>query len=117
MRLYDTEGCFDSSALTKHKGKKRKKAENFILSAIAPVIRAGVIIANINWKAQKSSAGILDTRFPSLSDIFFKRIYLKLPINPSTSGPKAKLYPNNNQIIATIPMQTKLCIIIESIFV
>jgi hypothetical protein len=94
-----------------------KNAENFILSAIDPVIRAGVIIANINWKAQKRSDGIFDITLVLLRAIFCSSICLELPIKPNISGPKAKLYPNNSQIIVTIPMQTKLCIIIESMLV
>ena len=31
---------------------------NLVLSAIAPDIKAGVIIANISWKAAKASNGI-----------------------------------------------------------
>jgi hypothetical protein len=35
-----------------------KTAENFIRSAKAPTIKAGVIAANVNWKATKVNSGI-----------------------------------------------------------
>ncbi len=41
------------------KAVKSKKAENFILSANAPIIRAGVITANIAWKIINAWCGIV----------------------------------------------------------
>ena len=35
------------------------KAENFLRSAKAPVMRAGVMIANIIWKSMKTWCGIV----------------------------------------------------------
>ena len=37
---------------------KRRMAENFIRSANAPMINAGVIAANVNWNATKIYSGI-----------------------------------------------------------
>ena len=37
---------------------KTAHAVNLVRSAIAPEIRAGVIIANISWKAANASSGI-----------------------------------------------------------
>ena len=34
-------------------GRKTSQAENFTRSAIAPLIRAAVMIANVIWKATK----------------------------------------------------------------
>ena len=39
--------------------RRRTQAENFVRSAIAPVINAGVITANIIWKATKAVSGIV----------------------------------------------------------
>ena len=38
--------------------KTRRSAENFIRSATAPVISAGVMIANLPWNITKTSSGI-----------------------------------------------------------
>ena len=37
-----------------HKKEKRRKALNFMRSAKAPMMRAGVMTANIIWKIMKS---------------------------------------------------------------
>ena len=41
-----------------HSPTNQNQAENFIRSAIAPVMSAGVITANISWNAEKDSGGI-----------------------------------------------------------
>ena len=38
--------------------KNKSTAENFIRSANAPIIKAGVIAAKVNWKATKINSGI-----------------------------------------------------------
>ncbi len=39
--------------------RNQNHAENFIRSAIAPVISAGVMIANMSWNAENDSGGIV----------------------------------------------------------
>ena len=48
-------GVYTSSA---HSPTNQNQAENFMRSAIAPVISAGVMIANIIWNAENDSGGI-----------------------------------------------------------
>ena len=41
------------------------KAPNFHRSAMAPVISAGVMTANISWKATNTSGGITCAKLPT----------------------------------------------------
>ena len=44
---------------TDQRTEKINIAENFMRSANAPAIKAGVIIANVNWKVTKTVSGIV----------------------------------------------------------
>ena len=61
-----------------HKDRKIITAKNFILSTKAPIIRAGVIIANVIWKPIKVLSGIV----PLISSYwrFVKNIFEMPPI-------------------------------------
>lgn len=61
---------------------------NFILPAIAPVIRAGVMTANIIWKPAKSASGISSPLVLSEMLTLLKPRKSKPPITPPTSLPK-----------------------------
>jgi hypothetical protein len=41
-----------------HSTRKRSTAENFMRSAKAPTMRAGVIAAKVSWNTTKASSGI-----------------------------------------------------------
>lgn len=70
----------------------RPQAVNFARSAIAPLIRAGVMMANISWKAEKAVTGIVPARsFRPMPCIPRKS---RFPIRPApASGPKLSEYP------------------------
>ncbi len=90
---------------------KIAKALNFIRSAIAPVMRAGVMIANISWKATNTTYGIA----PSLPERSWSAKKSNPPQKP-LPAPNATLNPMADQISVTIPMQKKFCMIIPSTF-
>ena len=49
------DGVYTTSAQSP---RNQNHAENFMRSAIAPVMSAGVITANISWNAENDSGGI-----------------------------------------------------------
>jgi len=63
------------------------RALNFILPATAPVISAGVIIANIIWNAQNSRSGISRPLVLSLILTPLRPKKSKLPMKPPLSPP------------------------------
>ena len=89
-----------------------------IRSAKVPVIRAGVIIANFNWKKAKRTSGMVganDHGFPSNTSLNIKKV-VGLPTTPPIVSPKARLNPTTIQIILITPMAIKLCSMVEMIF-
>ena len=86
-------------------------------SANAPVINAGVMMANINWKRKNTANGMVGA-YVALGSMPtpLRNAYWKLPITPFTSVPNARLNPQTNQISATTPMAMKLCIMMVSMF-
>ena len=68
---------------------------NFILSAIVPVSKSGVIHANINWNLTNRTPGILGAYCSSGASqgIPFKNDQSRLPIIPVVEGPNDKLNP------------------------
>ncbi len=91
---------------------------NRIRSAKAPVISAGVITANFNWNMANNINGTVGPSFhvalPSMP--FIMKNVEGFPITPYRESPKARLNPNITQIIVMMPIQTKLCIMVESTF-
>src|SRR5271157_1671850 len=70
-----------------------------IRPANAPMINAGVMAANFNWKAKKRSAGMVD-EYAVLAEepTPFNAKYWKFPMNPpSEEPPKASVYPQMAQ--------------------
>ena len=58
-----------------HKAENKTLDENFILSAKAPTIREGVMMAKVIWKVMKTVSGMVPTKEP-------------------LSTPKRKFWPN-----------------------
>ena len=83
-------------------------------SAIAPVISAGVMTANVSWNATNASAGIVPaTSLPIPS----RPTKSKLPIKPPLpASPNASEYPKTTQITVTMPMAKKFCMSIARMF-
>ncbi len=81
-----------------------------IRSAKAPVISAGVIMANFNWYMAKSSSGIvgaiLNVALPNVSRII--KNVAGLPMMPCMDSPNTKLKPKNIQITVIMAIQIKL---------
>ena len=63
------------------------------LSAVAPIIKAGVIAANFSWKAKTSNVGMVGARAGVMSCMLmpFNPARDRLPITPPILGPKARL--------------------------
>ena len=87
-----TQWATGAYTMVTHKVVNTTKALNFIRSAKAPVIRAGVMIANIPWKIMNACAGILASGVaPSEALTPAKPKLSKPPIKPPMSGPKANV--------------------------
>ncbi len=88
-------------------------------SAKAPVIRAGVIAANISWKAANSTNGTVGMYVSlGVSPTFMKPTKSRPPMSPSppTSVPNASEKPTRTQITLTRARPKKLCMIVDSTF-
>src|SRR5581483_12362618 len=88
------------------------QAENFIRSAMAPVISAGVITANIIWKATNTRGGMV-CALPSGASLtrWFMAAKCKSPmILPLSILPKASEKPMTIQIVVTIEIVKKFII-------
>src|SRR6478736_1233761 len=80
---------------SENKTKKIMYDLNFTLSAKVPVINAGVMIANFNWKNANSTNGIVgasDQGFPS-STFWNMKNDAGFPMKPFQDSPKARLKP------------------------
>jgi hypothetical protein len=92
---------------------------NFSRSAVAPVISAGVMMANIIWKAKKrmggmvrkSSPGSSFTIAPSESNFMTSAMKAKskFPTSPPPS-PKARENPTTAQMTPIRPIAKTFCI-------
>ena len=91
-------------------------AENFMRSATAPVIRAGVMIANMSWKARNVSGGI-DSSKPvgDVAAASRNQARSRFPIH-LLSPLKASEYVSAAQITLIRPMQKKFCMSMPSTF-
>jgi hypothetical protein len=100
-----------------HNRTKPTQAENRMRSATAPVIRAGVMMANISWKAMNASGGIVSSSNPVGNTTFASRSHArsKLPIH-LLSPLNASEYVTTAQMIVTSPRQKKFCMSIPSTF-
>ncbi len=61
----NTQWAMGAYTRSSHTPAKTTQAANFIRSATAPVISAGVMIANISWKATNASGGTAWARVPA----------------------------------------------------
>jgi hypothetical protein len=75
-----------------HSTVNSRKAENFLRSAKAPVISAGVMMANIIWNSMKTWWGMVFEYVSKGSTPTPRRpIHSRPPMMPPLSGPKARL--------------------------
>ena len=90
---------------------------NFIRSAMAPVIRAGVMTAKVSWKQAMTEVGT-PAMNSSLVACRMPQYWVSEPMRPwpPTSWPNARLKPKRTQITLTMPMQMKFCINIARTF-
>ena len=83
-------------------------------SAKAPTIRAGVMIAKVNWKTENTDSGIdplsASTPTPDMNAL------PRPPTKPPMSSPKARLYRYSDQRIVMRQVIAKHCIITDSAF-
>ena len=99
-----------------HSPMNHTHAENLMRSAMAPVINAGVMIANMSWKARNTSGGI-DSWKPVGDVLAASRnqarsrfpIHLLSPLNASE-------YVSAAQMTLISPRQKKFCMSIPSTF-
>lgn len=83
---------------------------NLILSAKAPVIKAGVIIANLSWKKANNINGMVGARLQGFAPIpspIIKKVE-GLPMIPPMLSPKARLNPTTTQIMVMTAIEIKL---------
>ena len=73
---------------TDHSVRSISHPENFIRSAKAPVIRAGVMMANISWNAMNTDAGMVPMGF---APTWCRPQYVRPPISAPLSGPNASV--------------------------
>ncbi|TDZ82700.1 hypothetical protein DE4585_01490 [Mycobacteroides salmoniphilum] len=120
-----------------HRPANNNHAPNFNRSATAPEIRATVMIANINWKATNTVAGIVPTRgmftaatastalagsaatasapLPPIRPLSPKNCNGS-PNKPDTSLPNAIEYPYSTHSTVTRPIALMLIMIMLSTF-
>ena len=101
-------------------------AEKRTRSANEPVIKAGVMIANLSWNIEKTSKGTVSlsaaspvprVTVPSLTLSNMKK-ESGLPINPQppTSWPNASPKPTKTQTRLITPSAITLCSMVETTF-
>lgn len=107
-------GTYTRSA---QRGTKTSQAPNFARSAIAPLIRAAVMIAKVSWKVANSRVGTVPCTLsgprpaiPACS---------RVPMSPPpASGPNAREYPAASHTTVTSAIDTKLIIsMLRTLFV
>ena len=67
------------------------KAENFMRSAKAPTIRAGVMMAKVIWKVMKTDSGIVWVPKIEVRLIPFRNRWSKPPIQAFSAPPLPKV--------------------------
>ena len=96
---------------------KMTNALNFILSAIAPVRRRGVIAANIISNLAKRTPGMVGAYFrESLCGTPERKVQSRLPASPPVSGPNVRLNPNVNHMTLKRASPKNTCIKIDTVF-
>jgi hypothetical protein len=93
----------------------RKPAKR-ILSAKAPVISAGVMIANMSWKAMNASEGMVGARPIGFAPTPWSPANLRVPMIPPRSGPKASEYPTSIHRMLTRARAMNDCITVPNTF-
>ena len=74
-----------------HSPRNSSHPENFIRSAKAPVIRAGVITANIIWNTMNTEAGMVGAKPTGAAPVWCRPRYFRLPMTRPLSGPNASV--------------------------
>jgi hypothetical protein len=97
---------------------KITKELNFILSAIVPVSKRGVIAANINWNLTNNIPGIVGAYCSKgASDgTPLRKTQSMPPIKPVSDSPNDKLNPKTNHITLNIAKPKKICMKIDAAF-
>jgi len=88
-------------------------AASFMRSAMPPMIRATVMMANIPWNIMNSSGGMDVGKYARAggsdhTPIPFMKAKSRLPIS-SFPDPKARVNPTVTHIIVTTPRAIRLC--------
>ena len=88
-----------------------KYPQNLILSANAPEISAGVIMANFIWKTANSINGIVGASDQALlvPTLLKNKNLLGFPMIPPIESPKARPNPITTQTTVITPIAIKLC--------
>ncbi len=87
-------------------------------SANAPVIRAGVMMANFSWNSAKSISGMVGARSGWVSPptpLNMKKVRGS-PISPWMLSPKLRLNPTTTHSRLMTAMAMKLCISVDTTF-
>ena len=74
-----------------HRVSTTSHPENFMRSANAPVISAGVMMANISWNAMNTVAGMVGAREEGAAPTPCSPQYVRPPIRVPLSGPNASV--------------------------
>ena len=109
--------CANGAYIKSENNEERMYDLNFTRSANVPVIKAGVMMANFNWKNAKKLMGWLATN-PRLPSSTFWNIKNERgsPMNPPIVSPKARLKPTTIQRTLITPMAIKLCNMVLMMF-
>src|ERR1700688_1139613 len=98
-------------------------AENFMRSANAPQIRAGVMMAKVSWNIEYTTSGIVGARCETVVVFGSAREmapFMNMRENPPRygvlPGVNAQEYPTTHHSIVTRQVIAKLCISVASTF-
>ena len=82
----------------------------------APVISAGVMIANIIWYAIRTVSGIPTARTASIDTDVPQQRKMEIAVDPVGAAAEAQRVADSHHITVVIPIDAKLWIMIESVF-
>ncbi len=91
---------------------KMSQVENLARSAMAPLMRAVAMMANMAWKAANARAGVLPDTCPMSSPRPSRPA--GLPMRPPMLSPKVSPYPYSTQSTPMVAIVPKLIIIMLS---
>jgi hypothetical protein len=89
-----TQWATGKYTIVTHRVMNSAQAENFTRSASAPLIRAGVMMANISWKTRKTKTGIVYPSHSSVRPMLLRPTQSEFqPMSEPESVPKAREKP------------------------